>query len=265
MPVLVPGPTVAVPYAQTQQARCNGKLPGEEALLRRAGLKWLVVGEDHGTNQVPEAFSYLVCRLSHSRKVVVGVEISDLQQRDIDVFLSNDNAKAARTNFLKSPIWHSPIKDGRSSRAYFAMMERLRDLYRHGNVINVVALQPSVFGDKAAFERMMAQRAIDSARPGALGVILVGNLHAQIDAISHGTQSYPPMAAYLPRGATVTLDAITPGGMQWACLGPDKCGPVVIDHPHKNRPYGLHFYSKVSGGFSGSYNVRTPATASVPK
>jgi hypothetical protein len=57
--------------------------------------------------------------------------------------LAPDTRPAARAAFLASPIWSSPFKDGRSSAAYFELFERLRVMRSQGEILGVLAFQPT--------------------------------------------------------------------------------------------------------------------------
>src|SRR5690606_452039 len=96
-------------------------IPGWEQVLARAEARWIVIGEMHGSNEVPELFTDAVCRTAQSRRVVVGIEQPAIQQDAINTFLASDGGEAARRLFLEAAMWNGPMKDGRSSEAFFRL------------------------------------------------------------------------------------------------------------------------------------------------
>jgi len=60
--------------------------------------RWVIVGEMHGTNETPDAFSNLIClAAATSRPVTVALEYSADDQAVIDAYLaSNGNAQARK-------------------------------------------------------------------------------------------------------------------------------------------------------------------------
>src|SRR5271157_1838404 len=102
-------------------------LPGADSLWRKPALRFLIVGEMHGSAEAPAIFADLVCAaLASKRPIVVGVERSTAEQGAIDAFLTGENHEAATRAFLSHKGWHT--FDGRSSRAMLEMLESLRAL-----------------------------------------------------------------------------------------------------------------------------------------
>ena len=209
--------------AQPQRAEAATCRPyaNLDAMLQDPLLHWMVVGEQHGTNEMPAAFLDLVCHAATARRpIVVAVERSAGEQADIDLFMRSDGSERAKAALTASPMWRSKaMQDGRGSYAYLAMLDRLRLLRQRGVVSNVVAFAPDVPLDPAAYEEAMAAR-LRSALPGKDGLVLVyvGNCHAMRLAMC-GTK---PAAAFLPRAETLTINLEGTGGTIWNCGG--SCG-----------------------------------------
>ena len=244
-------------------------VPGEEQLWSGQTTRYVIVGEVHGTTQVPELFGDLACAAHASgRPVVVGVEMSETAQPDLDRFLGSDGRTAAVRAFLASPAWRSPMKDGRSSRSYLQLIERLRVLKRAGEIAAVVAIQPS--GDTAeqpsadGFNAAMADRIRSAGKlsPRAIVLVLVGNLHASKHPVHFGDQVITPAAADLPPAETISVNVET-GGKAWNCSGPSTCGVHdLIGVPPRKREVRLD--RSVEGNYDGVVDLGIPATASLP-
>jgi hypothetical protein len=155
-------------------------LPGADALWSRPGVRFILVGEMHGTVETPELFGDLVCSAAASqRPIVVGLERATREQAAIDAFLAGDNHAAATDALLAENGWH--IFDGRSSRAMLKLLETLRGLQRNGRISEVVAFDDARRDESdAARERRMAAALTAAAdrHANALVVAFTGNLHA---------------------------------------------------------------------------------------
>ncbi len=193
-----------------------------------AAQRWLVIGEDHGTNEEPEAFFDIVCQASAKRIVTVAVEQAASEQGAIDSFIDSDGSEAARNAFLKSPIWYGSFRDGRSSHAYFLLFERLRLLQKAGRITSVIAFQPPGEAIPADYEKKMAVELVKQSPPNSLVIALVGGVHAMRTRVSFGGAAYLPMAGHLPASQTKSVALKGVGGKQWACQSPTECGPIDV-------------------------------------
>lgn len=193
---------------------------GAAALWAKREMRWVVVGEMHGTNETPDAFTNLVCLASRARgPVTVAIEYPADIQPQLDAWLTSDGGEAARTTLLSAPFWRRSIQDGRTSIAFLRMLDRLRMMHQAGTVRSVRAFCPPnngpVVGD---YNVAMADRLrkIADAKPG-LVMVLVGNFHAINRAMSTPQGSTRPAASLLPADQKVSVDIVGAGGSIWAC------------------------------------------------
>lgn len=241
-------------------------LPVGDVLWSSPKTRWLIVGEDHGTMEEPEAFAEIVCGASSSRKVIVGVEQPVSEQAAIDTFLSSDGRAAARDAFLKSAIWQTTFKDGRSSRAQFDLFERLRVMYSHGRIAGVIAFQPVAdIASPAGYEIAMAAELRRAARPDHLVVALVGNVHAMRTKVSFSKPAYMPAAGLLPRQHTVSVALRGEGGEQWACTSMTDCGVISTPSPAQRTPSSIRIEPAKASPYSAILYLGKPTSASPPQ
>lgn len=254
-------PMLALLIAAGGDAGCR-PIPGAEAVLDRPGVRWIILGEMHGTAEAPAVFADLVCIAGEARPVVAAVEQPEGSQAVIDTFIASDGGPEARTAFLADAMWRGTMKDGRSSQAYLALFGTLRELVREGKVSRVVAFQPVAAYpyDRAGYERSMADRLrAASPAPGTRVIALVGNVHAMQREVDFGVK-YMPAAGLLPPGETLTLNAVPNGGSAWNCTA-SGCGA----HPLGSG--GTSARGIVMGGdmpWSGRLDLGVPASASPP-
>ena len=107
-----------------------GNIAGADHVLERTGARYVIVGERHGTKEIPAFFGDLVCHVSELGPVVVGLEIEAHQQASLEAYLQSDGGPAARAVLLREDHWRNG--DGRASGAMFALIERLRQLRGSG-------------------------------------------------------------------------------------------------------------------------------------
>ena len=186
-------------------------IAGTEQLWSRPALRFVLVGEMHGTKETPAIFKDLVCS-AHGlkRPILVGIELK--QQAGLDRFMASGDRDLAASDPLSNSDWdHS---DGRTSQAMLALLEDLRALRLGGVVSGIVAFSVTRPGETAAQgEERMASALLAAARrrPKALVIALMGNVHACKNMLAE-VGSYPLMASFLPSAETVSLFATDRGG-----------------------------------------------------
>jgi hypothetical protein len=242
---------------------CAG-VPGTDQLWRKRHLRFVLVGEMHGTNEGPTIFGDLVCAAGLSKRpIVVGIERPREEQEAIDAFMSSSNHEAAVQALLSKRGWNQ--LDGRSSRAMLSLLEKLRVLKLKGQVSETVAFSGlAVSETPAKSEERMASvlMAAGSRYPDALVIALTGNIHASKQAFAE--ISYSMMARFLPAAETLTLYVADRGGEAWNCQA-DGCRP----HPMGSsgglrRGVVLSKGKGPSAGYDGHISTGLRASASFP-
>lgn len=254
----------------TATAGCE-QVAGIERLAADRDMQWLVLGEQHGTSEMPKAFADVVCGLARKRKrIVVGIEYPAEEQQRIDAFIASDGGKAATEALLASGMWRATMQDGRASEAFLRLIERLRQFRQQKLIERVVAIQPSWPGSSAAYERAMASQLIEVRKqsPSALVAVLVGNMHARNSKAENAKTA--PMASFLPPASTRTINMIADGGAQWGCFVDAASGgnqPVCgkRDNAKVSVPYtiGISLVSPPPQ-YNGVFYIGRPTTSSAP-
>lgn len=219
----------------TAPVACNGEITGREHLT----APLVIMGEIHGTREIPAAFGDLVCHAAASRRgrtILVGLEMPSGEQAAFDAFLSSGGDAAAVRALLAQEFWQRDYQDGRSSQAMLDLLEELRRQRKAGLNVVVRALDPPSFaspGDRDAKMATALAEAIAAVRP-AQTLVLIGNVH------SRTLSGYPwdPKAEYLPFGALlrannenlIALDINTLGGSAWICTSNEaaECGAQAL-------------------------------------
>jgi hypothetical protein len=261
---------LAAAAATAAPAPCPPALPiaGASDMIGRADLRWLIVGEQHGTAESAVAFADLACLASATgRKIVIALEYPADDQARLDRFLASDGTTAARDALLSAPAWRSKMQDGRFSIAMFELIDRLRRMRAAGLIEGVVGFQPADTADAATYEQRMADL-IQRAGADQLVLALVGNVHARTTIWTRSEPNYMPMAGLLPPAGRLTLNIVGNGGAQWACFLDPQTAPTCAARDfgpaRESHPRGVALSSDPSSPYGGALYLGTPTTASPP-
>ncbi|PZU51052.1 MAG: hypothetical protein DI568_00115 [Sphingomonas sp.] len=245
------------------------ELPGAD--LSGADPAFLIMGEAHGTAELPAAFADLVCaRARRGGPLTVGLEFLPEDQGALDSYLLSDGSEAAKAQLLASPGWRR--LDGRGSQALLDMTERLRQLRAEGVDLRLIAFDhPSERpGTSAARERGMADLLLAARRnrPDAPVLALTGVGHAGKSAWTSFDPPFPAMSQYLPADHTLAITFSVGGGEVWACRRAegsteDQCGPRTITARGEIEPRGVRL-DQGRKGFDAILSVGGPFSASPP-
>jgi hypothetical protein len=197
-------------------------LPGAEQVWSKADMRWIFVGELHGSNETPAAFLDLVCdALARGRSVTVALERSTSEQAALDGILSAKDLLAAKETLLGQDGWKE-VLDGRGSEAMLRLLLALRELRRTYPALAVAAFDAPYIGtgpgprDEALGHALLA---LGAAKPKDTIFILTGNYHA-MQAPMNG---YDLAAMFLPSQERLSLEVTDRGGESWSNIN-GACG-----------------------------------------
>jgi hypothetical protein len=238
---------------------------GATTLWAKRETRWIIVGEMHGTNEIPDGFTNLVCLASRSRgAVTVAIEYPADMQPVLDAWLDSDGGEAARVALLAGPFWRNPMQDGRTSVAFLRMLDRLRLMHRAGTVRSVRGFDmPNDGSDKRDRNAAMADRLtkIADAAPG-LTLVLVGNYHAIIREMPTPQGPVRPAASLLPADKKVSVDVVGAGGSMWNC---QMEGCHLYDYgPQPSGPAGIAPDTSADRRYDAIYTLGKPFTGAEP-
>jgi hypothetical protein len=252
-------------YAHASDCR---PIPGAAVLWAKPSVRFVLVGEQHGTREAPEIFGDLVCIAAKSagRPLVVAVEHLVREQAALDAFMASSGDASAVRALIAQPPWSdlaAQVQDGRYSAAYLALIERLHRLHAEGRVARVIAIDPG----GASRDAVMADR-ISKASDGisdALTLVFAGNAHTAKQPPEPGFQR--GAASYLPPSEAVALVVADRGGTAWGCRGATPqsmtCG-VQQQFGTSHAPRGITLGTAWLHGYDGTLSIGTKVTASPP-
>jgi hypothetical protein len=198
-------------------------IPEAHQIWSKSSLRWVFIGEWHGSNEVPAAFRDLVCdALANGKHVTVALERPTSEQAALDRILTSKNLPDAKALLLRQPGWKENL-DGRSSEAMLRLLLSLRELRTSHPDLSVFAFDAPYTGaaagarDEALGNALLS---IGKAKPHDVILILTGNAHG-MEAPQFG---YDPAAMYIPPTERLSLEVTDRGGESWTQMG-EACGP----------------------------------------
>lgn len=228
----------------------------------------LVLGDLHGTQEIPAFVGRVVTTLAESQPVVLALEIPASESPSLPAFFAGDGGAAARAAVLRDPFWRSAYQDGRRSVAMLDLVETARRLRAAGKRIELDLFDAAFTGtpEQEAREEAMAQHLIATraAHPDAIVVVYVGNLHA----VRTEHEIMPGFTWMVGRMLRAGMSLISLGprwqrGTAWTCRGnePSDCGPEPVRGD--GGPPGFTLGTTPAGHYDGWYDVG-PVHASPP-
>jgi hypothetical protein len=253
-----------VMHAATAVAACMS-IPGADQIWSRPSVRWVWIGETHGSNETPAAVGDLVCdALNRGRKVTVALERPSSEQAVLEGVLTAPDLSLAQKDLLNQPGWRNGM-DGRASQAMLRLLISLRELRKQYPALHIFAMEGPYTAAVGERDEVMGQAVLSlkTARPGDLIFVLSGNVHAMQNPIF----GYKTSAMYLPENELVNLEATDRGGETWKNDG-DGCGviPYGVADKDKTRPMGIYLDPGLApvGKVDGILALGVPLTASSP-
>jgi hypothetical protein len=215
----------------------------------------LVLGEIHGTTEIPRLASSLVERIATSgRPVRLCLELAP---QDVQHELP------------ETSNWWRFCRDGRSSTAMAELIDHVWQLSSRYDVA-CEGLLPDTFDERALprWERTMADRLVETVRrnPDAFVVALVGNGHSRVDYIDCPYPTAPMAALALAEVPELrSLRIITSGGTAWVCTDPDRPAAPTIITPAagSHQAPGIHWWTEITEHHHGTWVIGA-ITVSLP-
>lgn len=247
-------------------------IAGVNELLRRQGLEFVLLGEFHGTAEIPAVASDILChaaQLRPRRPLVLAVELPRAEQAAIDGYMRSNGGARAQQALLASPGWGTP--DPRRTKAIVDLIEAARKLSRRHDVRLIAFDTPPEPWTSPAREAAMAAalREAAASRPGTLVIAHTGAGHANRGGFTSRPPAFLSAVGHLPAAATVTLAFARVGGRYLACPSGEggaapACGPQDVPTRDATLPRSVVLDPTAREGFDGVVYPGGPYTASAP-
>lgn len=251
MVLLLHRPGVA--QAEPAAPRDCAPLMGVETLL--APGKTVLVGEIHGTEQVPQWAGDLVClALQKKLSVTVSLEMDSDETPRLVAYLRSPGKPADRARLLAGRFWNVPFQDGRSSRAVFALLERLRRFAAAGLPVRVLADDVPT-GLPHNRDEYMAHVLHEERElhPSDLLLAVGGMNHMwTLSEFPHRGAGYHLESWGVP---VTPLRVMASGGKHWQCGGGECIWDIEIRSESRGPRVFVEMYPERRQGFDGTLYV----------
>jgi hypothetical protein len=241
-------------------------VPGADQIWSRPSLRWVWIGESHGSDETPATFGDLVCdALARGRQVTVAVERPTSEQPALESVLTASDLASAEKDLLNQPGWQQGM-DGRASEAMLRLLVSLRDLRKKYSALQISAIDgPSYTAALGSRDEAMGRSVLSLAkRPEDLTLVLTGNVHAMKQPIF----GFKTSAMYLPQQELISLEVTNRGDSKIWNANDKGCGifPGGVADKDKTRPYGIYLDPELApvGKVDGILALGVSLTASAP-
>lgn len=196
----------------------------------------LLIGEMHGTRELPQLMAALVDGYVTDGPVLLGLELSRSGQGALRTYLDSDGSTLDRNALHAQPFLKPPNgrNDGRRNEHVLDLVEHVRILRAAGRDVSILLFDVVASRDGAqARDRDMAAylRRAYRALPAGRLLVVTGNVHAM-----HERPDFPdaakfqtPMGRYLADLMPYSVDVSAAAGSYWACM--QACGPQPAHAP----------------------------------
>lgn len=227
---------IALFFAINNANACDATVPDFVESIRE---QVIIVGEWHGTKEMPAFAGNLVCYYAKKNiPVLLGLEMPSSMQASINNYHLSPGNKQERAELLSVEFWGRTGKFGTASNAIFDLLELSRQLRSDGYQLMPFAYDmkdvdmpiPLIKGEPFIFQRDLLMAANIQTRAIQYKnhkiIILAGNGHARKGADSLS------MAAFLTKSTpNVAIGFNSLGGQAWNCTGKSATAMVCGSQP----------------------------------
>ena len=250
---------------------CGMPIIGLSPQAKRGGV--MMLGELHGTQEVPRFVAQSACQVASSgMAVTVGLELPVENQERVATFVRSAGTEDDWLKLMEAPFWRSPFPDGRSSEGMANLLEQLRRLRSQGLDVDAFVFDhPKAQGQER--EQAMADTVLSQVRKGSERFFLVvaGNIHPRTAKGLPWDKDYRPMGLLIAEKVddVIALDMAYNSGTAWICAAGPKsekleCGVKETKGKDNGDRFFMHLWEDSdSNGFHGVFYVG-PVTASLP-
>ncbi|AKF79728.1 hypothetical protein MFUL124B02_05965 [Myxococcus fulvus 124B02] len=227
----------------------------------------MLLGEMHGTQEVPRFVAQMACQgVVAGLPVTVGLELPLENQGRVDAFLDSPGGEDDWLKLMEAPFWRSPYPDGRGSAAMANMLEHLRQLRSQGLDVDVFVFDHPKANGQQREDLMASTVALQvEAGPKRFHVVLSGNIHSRTKKGLPWNKDHKPMGYLLKQKLddVVALDMAYDSGTAWICSVDSKgvrdrldCGVRDAKGKNNGERYFVHTWDSANAeGYHGVFYV----------
>ncbi|NYZ64316.1 calcium-binding protein [Luteimonas deserti] len=255
--------------ALSATAAADWRRDAVDTLTRESeGHRLVVLGEMHGTRELPLLAGDLLERWSAASPVLLALEIPTREHEALRAAVASGGTDATIEALRRRAWWQVPPaeNDGRRSEDVLALVRRVGRLQASGRDVALLPFDPRDIrcyqrGDCEAAMAHVLQRAHDALPHGRI-VVVTGNVHAMRARPPGAPERFPeqPMTALLQDLSPYSVNVTSARGAFWACG--ETCGTVDVApsrHGGRERQGSPFDYRLVLPMFTPIRQVGQPA------
>ena len=226
---------IALCCALSTAAAADWRQDAVATLTREAdGHRLVVLGEMHGTREIPLLTGDLVERWSADAPLLLALEIPAGEHDALRDAVAGGGADAAIDRLRQRDWWQVPAdeNDGRRSEDVLALVHRIGQLKTSGRDVAILPFDPRNIRcyQRGNCEAAMAYvlRRADEAFPHGRIVVVTGNVHAMRSRPAGAPKGFleQPMTMLLQDLSPHSVNVTAARGTYWACG--ETCGTVDV-------------------------------------
>lgn len=207
----------------------------------------VLLGEMHGTREIPLFTLALIQDLAVDGRVVLSLEMSRSEQPALDEFMQSEGNAADRAKLRASPWWQirNDQHDGRRNQDAFDMIEQLRVLRASGRDVRILAFDLAVGvrpgHHKRDVEMAAYLREHVASDASARFLVLTGNVHAMLAKPNRAPpEMQQPMGSYLVDLDPYSIKISANSGEFWGCT--TSCSAKAVYPSQQSRALNAREY-----------------------
>lgn len=205
--------------AEGQVLYPNWDMGGKKEFIDNVHDRWggrlILVGEIHGTNEIPKVVADIFDGMATGGDVVLGLEIPESEQTKVDAYLKSLGEPKDIERLIDSQFWKAPAdwQDGRRSAAMLYLLDHIRIIVGKGMKVRVACLDAGSGNRQVQIAKKIKNEYENSAGM----VVLIGNYH--IFTKEQRESDEGEVVDYLLESNPVVINVRSRHGNYWACIG----------------------------------------------
>lgn len=205
-----------------------------QQIVEHAGIHRLIVlGEKHGTREIPALVARLLGHYSQQHPVTLALEVPDTEQPALERYLASQGRPQDWTTLATTAFWQvaDDQHDGRRTVQMRQLIETVRGLRDKGRAVDVLAYDVSEAESEAHDhhwrDEQMARRLREAhtRQPATVMLVVTGNVHAMRVRPEWAPPELQlaPMTSRLLDLQPYAVNITAAGGHFWGCQQPGSC------------------------------------------
>ncbi len=201
-----------------------GDINAEGVIEKALDYPYVLLGEGHGTREVPKFVGAFVCVMAQNNKrILLALEMPADFTKDITDYWATSSLDREKT-FFESLYWGRVRPDGRTSLAMFELIQYVGELRAQGLKIDIIGVEQEWYprkprSNKNKYMGEQLTKAYGTRKYDQV-IFLSGSAHTRIEYVDTGYRKLKTVTAYLNPHVFLSVKLSAKEGTSWSCQGP---------------------------------------------